>query len=302
MRICSLLPGATEVVAGLGLTDELVAISHECDYPPEIRTKPVIIQSAVDPEESSSADIDQQVRAALSGAGPLYRINEILLRQINPTLIITQDLCGVCAVTPKELHRALSEIPGDPHILSLNASSLEDVFRDIEMIGTATDRREAAAGWILELKARIEKVRTGIAAAPPRPVVCLEWLDPLFSAGHWVPELVSLAGGVDLVARAGTESREITWDNVRRAAPHVLILMPCGFRITRTLRELDRLTSRPGWKDLPAVRNGEVYAVEGPAYFNRPGPRLVNGLELLARLFHPSRFGMAFPEGAQRIT
>ena len=144
MRICSLLPGATEVVAGLGLTDELVAISHECDYPPEIRTKPVIIQSAVDPEESSSADIDQQVRAALNGAGPLYRINEILLRQINPTLIITQDLCGVCAVTPKELQRALSEIPGDPHILSLNASSLDDVFQDIEMIGTATGRRGEA--------------------------------------------------------------------------------------------------------------------------------------------------------------
>ena len=302
MRICSLLPGATEVVAGLGLIDELVAISHECDYPAEVRTKPVIIQCAVDPEKSSSADIDQQVRAALNGAGSLYRLNEILLHQINPTLILTQDLCGVCAVTPKELQRTLSAMPGDPQILCLNASSLEDVLRDIEMIGAATGRREAAAGWILELKARIEKVRTNVAMAPPRPVVCLEWLDPLYSAGHWVPELVTLAGGVDLIARAGTESIEITWDNVQRTAPHVLILMPCGFGIARTLRELDRLTSRPGWKKLPAVRNGEVYAVEGPAYFNRPGPRLVNGLELLARLFHPSRFGMAFPEGAQRIT
>jgi iron complex transport system substrate-binding protein len=301
MRICSLLPSATEVVAGLGLLDELVAISHECDYPPAVRAKPVIIQSAVRPEESSSADIDQQVRAALNGAGALYRVNEILLRQINPTLIITQDLCSVCAVTPEELQRALSEIPGDPQILCLNASRLEDVFRDIEMIGAVTGRREAAGDWILELKARIKRVRTSVAAAPPRPVVCLEWLDPLYSAGHWVPELVSLAGGVDLMARAGTESLEITWDNVRRAAPHVLILMPCGFRIARTLRELDRLTARPGWKDLPAVRNGEVYAVEGPAYFNRPGPRLVNGVELLARLFHPSCFGRALPEGAQRI-
>src|SRR5438067_8908356 len=223
MRICSLLPGATEIVAGLGLMDELVAISHECDYPAEIRIKPVIIQCAVDPEKSSSADIDQQVRAALNGAGSLYRLNEILLRQINPTLILTQDLCGVCAVTPKELQRTLSAIPGDPQILCLNASRLEDVFRDIQMIGAATGRWDAAAGWILELNARIDRVRTAVAMARPRPVVCLEWLDPLYSAGHWVPELVTLAGGVDLIARAGIESINLTSDNVRRAAPHVLI-------------------------------------------------------------------------------
>ena len=289
-------------MAGLGLTDDLVAISHECDYPPEIRTKPVVIQSAVIPEETSSAGIDRQVRAMLNGQGALYRINEVLLRQLNPTLIITQDLCDVCAVSPAEVHRALAGIANTPRILSLNPSSLEDVFRDIEMIGAATGRREAANRWISELRARVEKVRVSVAGAAPRRIVCLEWLEPLYSAGHWVPELVALAGGEDVLGRAGAKSAEIAWEQVRGASPHILILMPCGFRIARTLREIDQLTSRPGWKDVPAVRNGDVYVVEGAAYFNRPGPRLVNGLELLAQLFHPDRFGMALPAGAQRIT
>jgi iron complex transport system substrate-binding protein len=301
MKICSLLPSATEVVAGLGLADDLVAISHECDYPPEIRTKPVVIQSAVNPEETSSAEIDRQVRAALNGTGALYWINEVLLRQLNPTLILTQDLCDVCAVSPTEVHRALAGIATPPRVLSLNPSCLEDVFRDIETIGAATGRREAAARWIGELRDRVEKVRVGVTGAAPRRVVCLEWLEPLYSAGHWVPELVGLAGGEDLLGRAGAKSAEITWEQVRNAAPHVLILMPCGFRIERTLREFDRVTSRPGWKKLPAVRDGEVYVVDGPAYFNRPGPRLVNGLELLAQLFHPIRFGTTLPAGAQRI-
>jgi iron complex transport system substrate-binding protein len=301
MRICSLLPGATEIVAGLGLADQLVAISHECDFPAEICAKPVVIQSRIDPEETTSSGIDEQVRTALNSGRSLYRINEVVLRQVNPTLIITQDLCDVCAVTPAEVRRALAGGPS-ARILSLNPSGLEDVFRDIELIGVATGCREAAVRWIDHLRARIDMVRRTVAETAPRQVVCLEWLDPLYSAGHWVPELVSLAGGQEVLAQPGAPSAHLTWEQVRDAGPEVLVLMPCGFRIERTLKELDRLTLRPGWKDLPAVRNGEAYIVEGPAYFNRPGPRLISGLELLARLFHPDRYGPALPEGAHRVT
>ena len=301
MRICSLLPGATEVVAALGLADDLVAISHECDYPPEIRAKPVVIRSRVEPERTSSRDIDLQVRAALKAGTGLYRIDEDLLRRAEPDLIITQDLCDVCAVTPAEVQRALKGLERAPRMLSLNPSNLEDVFRDIKAIGSVTGRDEQARRWVEELKGRVNAVRAVLANDNPRRVACLEWLDPIYSAGHWIPELVNLAGGMDLLATAGAKSAVVSWDRVRDLAPEVLVLMPCGFSIARTLSELDRLTSRPGWADVPAVRSGEVYAVDGSAYFNRPGPRLVDGLELLASLFYPQRFGNRVPEGAKRI-
>ena len=301
MRICSLLPGATEVVAGLGLADDLVAISHECDYPPEIRNKPVVIQSLVNPEETSSLGIDQQVGSALRQGSGLYRINVDLLREAHPTLIITQDLCEVCAVTPTEVHRALAGLPHLPQILSLNPTGIYDVFHDIEMIGLAIGRQEAARRWVGELTQRLEKVKARVAAEPRRSVGCIEWLEPLYRAGHWVPELVSLAGGTDVLAGPEAKSVVVAWELVQAAAPDVLILMPCGFSIDRTLKEIDRLTSRPGWKNLPAVMNSEVYVVDGPAYFNRPGPRLLDGLELLARLLHPTCFDGPLPAGAHRL-
>ena len=301
MRICSLLPGATEVVAALGLADDLVAISHECDYPPEIRAKPVVIRSEVKPERTSSLEIDRQVRAALKTGTSLYRIDEALLRRADPDLLITQDLCDVCAVTPTEVQRALTGLGQTPRMLSLNPSSLDDVFRDIRTIGLATGRDAQAHRWVEELKGRVEAVRTALANETRRRVACIEWLDPIYSAGHWVPELVHLAGGMDLLAPAGAKSAVVPWDRVRDNAPDVLVLMPCGFSIARTISELDRLTCRPGWAELPAVQSGEVYAVEGPAYFNRPGPRLVEGLEILASLFHPHRFGNRIPAGSSRI-
>jgi iron complex transport system substrate-binding protein len=301
MRICSLLPGATEVVAALGLADDLVAISHECDYPFEIRSKPVIIRSAIDPDRTSSPDIDRQVRETLKTGGGLYRIDEAMLRQIAPDLIITQDLCEVCAVTPRDIQHAIGGMERPPHILSLNPTRLEDVFRDIITIGTATGREPQALGWVARLRDRVDAVRNAVDHAVPRSVACLEWLDPLYSAGHWVPEIVGLAGGRDLLAPVGSKSAVVSWEAVTGLAPAVLVLMPCGFSIARTLTESHRMTSRPGWSELPAVRSGEVFAVDGPAYFNRPGPRLVDGLELLAALFHPDRFGHHVPAGACRL-
>lgn len=301
MRICSLLPGATEVVAALGLVDDLVAVSHECDYPEKVRKKPVVIRSAVEPGQASSRAIDDQVRAALKSETSLYRIDEALLRQTAPDLVITQSLCDVCAVTPTELQRALTGLERTPNVLSLNAANLAEVFGDIEAIGRATGKEEQARRWVRDLQARVEKIQALLRHDTPRRAACIEWLDPIYSAGHWVPELVRLACGTDLLATAGAKSTMVSWDRVRDSAPEVLVLMPCGFSITRTIAEVDRLTSRPGWANLPAVKTGEVYAVEGPAYFNRPGPRLVDGLELLAALFHPHRFEHRVPEGARRL-
>ena len=301
MRICSLLPGATEVVAALGLADDLVAISHECDYPPEIRPKPVIIRSVVDPEQTSSPNIDRQVREALRDGKGLYRIDEALLRRLDPDLIITQSLCDVCAVTPTEVTRVLAGLARRPQMISLDATDLQSVFRDIEAIGAATGRDAQARQLVEALNGRLAKVQALVEGETRRRVACLEWLEPLYCAGHWVPEMVSLAGGVDLLATAGAPSAQVSWEQVRDSQPDVLVLMPCGFSIDRTFSELDRLTSRPGWNDLPAVQTGAVYAVEGPAYFNRSGPRLVDGVELLAALFFPHRFGNRIPEGARRV-
>lgn len=301
MRICSLLPGATEVVAALGLADDLVAISHECDYPPEIRPKPVIIRSIVDPEQTSSPNIDRQVREALQDGTGLYRIDEALLRRLDPDLIITQSLCDVCAVTPTEVTRVLPGLARRPHMLSLDATDLQGVLHDIEAIGVATGRDAQARRLVETLKGRLAKVQALVEGETRRRVACIEWLEPLYCAGHWVPEMVTLAGGTDLLATAGTPSAQVSWEHVRNSQPDVLVLMPCGFSIDRTLSELDRLTARPGWADLPAVRTGSVYAVEGPAYFNRSGPRLVDGVELLAALFHPHRLGNRIPEGARQL-
>lgn len=301
MRICSLLPAATEIVATLGLADDLVAISHECDYPPDIRRKPVVIRSAVEVGGTSSRAIDLQVRAALKAGTGLYRIDAVLLRQANPDLIITQTLCDVCAVTPTEVQQALAGLGRSTRVLSLNPISLEDVFRDIETIGQATGQEERASRWVAELRDRVERIRTLVGHEPRPRVACIEWLDPIYSAGHWVPELVHLAGGTELLATAGMKSAPLPWEQVRDSAPEVLIFMPCGFSIDRTLTEITLMTSRPGWTDLPAVRSGAVYVVDGSAYFNRPGPRLVEGVELLAALLHPPLFGHRLPAGACRL-
>jgi len=245
--------------------------------------------------------IDRQVRDALQKGNGLYRIDESLLHRLDPDLIITQSLCEVCAVTPSEVQRALAGLKRTPQLLSLNPTTLEDVYRDIEAIGKATGKDVQAHRLVESLRSRVAKVRERIQGDRPRRVACLEWLEPLYCAGHWVPEMVRLAGGVELLAEAGAPSAVVSWERVLGCQPDVLVVMPCGFTIDRTATELDLLTARPGWKDLPAVQAGAVYAVEGPAYFNRSGPRLVDGVELLAALFHPHRFGHRIPDGARRI-
>ena len=301
MRICSLLPGATEVVAMLGRTRHLVGISHECDYPPEIRTKPVLVRTTVE-AGLPSREIDRRVRTTLHAGRPLYELDETMLTRVRPDFVIAQDLCHACAITPAQLRHALRVLPSPPRVLALNPSTLDDVLTDIERIGEAIGRSLEAANLIDQLRARLQAVLLQVAHAARHPrVVCLEWLDPLFAAGHWVPDMVACAGGVDVLGTPGAPSRRITWAQVQAAKPDVLIIMPCGFSIARTRQELDRLTKRTGWKKLPAVKTGAVFLVDAAAYFNRPGPRLIDGVEILAPCFHPSLQQTAGPEAVQRL-
>ncbi len=302
MRICSLLPGATEVVAALGLADNLVGVSHECDYPPEVRDKPVMVRAIIDSERASSSDIDRQVRSALSSQQYLYALDDTGFGRACPDVVITQDLCHVCAITPNQLQQALHALPNPPHVLTLNPTRLDHIFGDIERIGTALGKASEARALIASSRSRLESIRASLMSARERPnVACIEWLDPLFAAGHWVPEMVAWAGGNDVLGTAGAPSERITWERLAMTKPDVLVLMPCGFSIDRTQKEISRVQSHPEWTRLPAVRNGRVFAVDAGAYFSRPGPRLVDGVALLAALCHPSLVGERVPPGAHRI-
>jgi len=301
MRIGSLLPGATEVVAMLGRTRYLVGISHECDYPPEIKGKPILVRATME-TGLSSPDIDRRVRATLKAGRSLYELDETMLVRVRPDLVIAQTLCEVCAITPSQLTQALRVLSTPPRVLSLGPSTLDDVLADIGRIGEAIGRSLEAANLVSQLRARLEAVLLQVAHAEKHPrVACLEWLDPLFSAGHWVPEMVACAGGVDVLGTPGSPSRQITWEQVQEAKPDVLIIMPCGFSIARTKQELSRLTKRAGWKKLPAVKSGAVFLVDASSYFNRPGPRLIDGIEMLAACFHPSVGHTAGPDAMERL-
>lgn len=303
MRVCSLLPSATEIAFALGLGDSVVAVTHECDYPPEAKSKPIVVKSLVDAATASSAEIDRSIGERLRGGKGIYAIDLPRFLEASPDLILTQQLCDVCAVDYDEVVAAARALERSPKIVSLTPTVLADVLRDIERVGEAAGREREAAALVARLKARIAAVRERTSSCSDRPrVACIEWLDPVYNAGHWVPEMVELAGGIDGLGKKGEPSAKIPWDGVVQSAPEVIVLLPCGFEIERTLKEIDLLKRLPGWSDLPAVREGEVFAVNGSAYFNRPGPRLVEGLELLARLIHPKLFPERLdPEAARRV-
>ena len=289
MRICSLLPSATEVIASLGLSDELVGISHECDYPPSVRSIPIMVEPMIPPHGPASADIDQQVHQLVASGRRLYRLKDHLLRQAQPDLIVSQDLCHVCAVTPDQLHDALRSMPHQPTVLTLNPGTVHDVINDVVRIGNAAGRSAEGHRLAAHLRDRLEAVRTRVQGVSHRPrVVCIEWLSPVYVAGHWVPEMVQLAGGQDVLAQPGGPSRVVTWDEISAAAPDVLIVMPCGFSVERTKTELLQLKQQPGqWRLSPALEK-HTYLVDASSYFSRPGPRLIDGIELLATLLHSS--------------
>lgn len=288
MKIASLLPSATEILCALGLADELVAVTHECDYPSVVLGKPRLTRSRLE-QNLTSAGIDAAVRSQLaSDAHSLYTIDRTLLARLAPDLIITQKLCEVCAVAYDEVLDAVAKLPRPPEVMSLEPMSLREVFDDVLRVGEATGRLRGARMLVEQLEARVEEVRRAVSRTKRRPRVgFLEWLDPLFCGGHWNPELVELAGGVDALGHMGQPSVRIEWDEVRAFAPEVIVISCCGFSVERASEDLAILEALPGWEDMPAVRNKRVHVVDGSAYFSRPGPRLVDSLELLASLVHP---------------
>jgi iron complex transport system substrate-binding protein len=295
MRICSLLPGATEIAFSLGLGDQIVAVTYECDYPYDAKQKRVVVRSGIDSTRMSGLEIDRKVGELLKAGKGLYTIDEQALVDTSPDVILTQGLCDVCALDYNEVVKAARLLPCAPIIVSLNPHSLTDVIDDISRVGAATNREAAAAALVSDLRTRIERVAFRESDYRPR-VVCLEWFEPLYVAGHWMPEMVALAGGYDVVGRIGEPSFKVEWPCVVDAKPDVILLVPCGFDVRRTLKESSPLRRLPGWNDLPAVKTGNVYALNGNAYFSRPGPRLVNGLEILARIIHPEQITESLPE------
>jgi iron complex transport system substrate-binding protein len=302
-RIVSFLPSATEMACALGLGDQLVGITHECDYPPEIKGKPIVVRNVLPIETMSQPEIDTAVTQRMRDGLSLYQVDEKLLKELAPDIIMTQDLCQVCAPSGNEVTQALNLLPKKPQILWLTPKSLEEIFDNLSELGQATDRMKEAEELIAAGRARLERIAAITRNLSNRPrVFCLEWLDPVYCSGHWMPEMVEIAGGVDALARKGTDSVRIPWNDVLEWAPEVLIITPCGFDLDKVIEQIPQLFGNPGWAELPAVRANRVYAVDANSYFARPGPRVVDGTELLAHLIHPELFQWeGSPEAFRRI-
>jgi iron complex transport system substrate-binding protein len=293
-RIVSLLPSATEIVYALGLGERLVGVTHECDYPEAARGKPQLTSSAL-PSAANSAEIDRHVRASLHSGSSLYALDADTLERLAPDLIITQELCAVCAVSYEIVARAARRLASDPRIVSLEPSSLEDVFANIVTVGELTAASDAAADVVARLRDRIAALATHVAGQPgARPrVLVLEWSDPPMSGGHWTPDLVERAGGECVLGNAGANSTVLTWEAIAAADPDVVIVAPCGYGLEATLVAAAELEVRPAWRTLRAVRAGRAYALDGNAYVNRPGPRLVDTAELFTSILFDEPYGAA---------
>jgi iron complex transport system substrate-binding protein len=306
MRICSFLPSATEILFALGAGDEVAGVTFECDYPPETLGKPVVVHSAMQ-SGLSPREIDDMVRRTAREGGNLTFVDWPLLESIAPEAIVAQDLCRVCAISTPALARDLGQLASQPRVLSLSPHSLADVFAGIESVGEALGRSKAATALCGRLRGRVERVEglTREAAAPSLRVLCLEWLDPLYQGGHWIPEMVALAGGEAVLAAVGEKSVRIAWEDVVAADPEVIVLMPCGFHLKETIeqyRAVEWEANLPeAWGKITAVREGEVYAVDGTAYFSRPGPRLIDGLEILHAILHGTGFDHLPAESVARL-
>jgi iron complex transport system substrate-binding protein len=304
MRIATLLPSATEIVCALGGAHEIVAVTHECDHPPEIRNRPVAVRSIVDAARTSG-EIDAQVSATLRRGESLYRIDADVLAAVRPELLITQDLCEVCALPGTDVDAVLATLPGPPRVLRLHPHTLHDILDDILRVGAAVRRDAQARRLVARLRERIARVDAAVrgwdadrpARGRPR-VFCMEWLDPPFCGGHWMPELVHLAGGREVIGQASRPSVRVGWSRIAQAAPEVVVLALCGMDVARTQREVAAIASSVEWQALPAVRNGRVYATDASAYFSRSGPRIVDGLEILAAMLHPEVVTWPLPAGS----
>ena len=300
-RIASFLPSATEMIYALGLEERLVGVTHECDFPSATQDKPIVVRAVLPVETMSQAEIDAAVSARMRDGQSLYQVDETLMRYLAPDLIVTQDLCQVCAPSGNEVAKLFQALDAKPEVLFLTPKSLEQVFDNIVSLGEAAGVVDRANTVVASFRARLEAVEKRARDAASRPrVFCMEWLDPVYCSGHWVPEMVQIAGGEDALGRRGTDSVRISWRDVVDWAPEVLVVMPCGFHLADAAKEAASLCNRPGWTDIPAVKNGRAFVVDASSYFARPGPRLCEGTELLAHLIHPDLFDWSGPRDAYR--
>ena len=300
MRVVSLLPSATEMVHFAGAGGSLAGVTHECDYPPGVEKLPHLTSSLIDGKNMSSAEIDAAVNRNLTDDDSIYALDVDLLEELAPDLIVTQGLCEVCSVSLNLVERVAAGLSIQPEVFSTDPTSLREVLDDTisvgELVGRGGDTRRKVAG----LQERLSRVEESVSGLERPRVGCIEWLDPPFSAGHWVPEMVRLAGGEELFAGPGERSGRLTWERIFEADPDVLVMMPCGFDANRALHEARHLPALEGWQELTAVKNNRVWAVDANSHFSRPAPRLVDGVEILARILHPEAFA-GNPETAEAI-
>lgn len=290
MRIVSLLPSITEIVAALGKQDQLVGRSHECDFPAEVTSLPACTEPKFE-TDGTSYQTDQRIKALLQEGLSAYRVKEEQLGELNPDVILTQAHCKVCAASVDEVKEAVHQRLGDDvRVVSVSPTDLSSVIDSIRTIARAIDAEEAVDGLTGRMKSRLQEIQQQVAHLRRPGMLAIEWLEPLMAAGNWVPELIQLAGGTSLESRAGKHSTTINWESVKRHDPDILAIMPCGYTIEQTLAEITNLISRNGWHRLQAVKNKQVFVLDGNHYFNRPGPRLVESTEILAEILHPSLF------------
>jgi len=300
LRIASLLPSATEIAFALGLGDQVVAVSHECDYPPEASNRPVLTKSAIHQKTHRSLEVDREVERR---GGDIYEIDTKLLDELKPDLILTQELCAVCAVSYTKVKEAARVLDSDTKIVSLEPNNLEEIIDNIRLVGSMTGKVSRAEELASELSRRIERVREKTRMVEQRPrVFFMEWLEPPWAGGHWIPQMVDYAGGVEGLGTLGKPSHRIGWEEVLDYQPEIIVLSPCGFDLDGVLKEIHVLASYPGWERIPAFQSSNIYAVNASAFFSRPGPRVVDGLELLAHIIHPQLFPEFYrPQDVRRV-
>ena len=288
LRIASLLPSATEIAFALGLGDQVVAVSHECDYPPEASSRPVLTKSAIHQKTHRSLDVDREVEKR---GGDIYEIDEKLLEELKPDLILTQELCAVCAVSYTKVKEAARVLDADTKIVSLEPNNLEEIIDNIRLVGKITGKASQAEELASRLSQRIDKVKEKTKRVQHRPrVFFMEWLEPPWAGGHWIPQMADYAGGLEGLGNLGRPSQRISWNRIVDYQPEIIVLSPCGFDLKGVKAESHVLASYPNWDKIPAYKNSKIYAVNASAYFSRPGPRVVDGLELLAHIIHPEIF------------
>jgi iron complex transport system substrate-binding protein len=288
-KIVSFLPSATEILYELGVGDQVLAVTHECNYPAEAKSKPKVIHSSFDPQKMSSQEIDNKVMELVKAGKDIYILDEQVLKKANPDLIVAQGICEVCSPYTREINKAVTLLGGKPEVLVLDPKNLDDILENIIEVGNKVEEQEKAKDFVVKLQKRADHIKNTTKISRPK-VLCIEWLDPFFSAGHWVPQMVEIAGGINGISSTGDRSRKMQIDEMVQFDPDIIVLMPCGFDVSRTLVEYEKLLENNKWKKIKAVIRGEVYAVNANEYFSKPGPRTITGLEILAKIIHPDTF------------